>query len=266
MSDYKKVEFQALVDAHKSLYGNMGIEQTQLKSELAVERSRCWSKPDELKNIVEWLEDCAQASDMETEVISLNEMTNWRIDENGGKISHISGDFYEIIGLRVKSSKTREISTGWDQPVVKQIGFNGGVLGLMRQKIAGIPHYLVEAKAEPGNPNLVQISPTLQATFANLRQVHGGDKPDFAIYFEHFAEEETTHANHNLLFRQWLPEDGGRLYKKCNLGVVIKVDDEQEVQIPNLRRFRWVTLHDLISLIEKTNWVNPHIRSLICPL
>ena len=42
----------------------------------------------------------------------------------------------------------------------------GGLLGLIRTKIEGLPHYLVEAKYEPGNFNSVLFSPTLQATFS----------------------------------------------------------------------------------------------------
>ena len=266
MSDNNELEFKALVDAHVSLYSDIGIDRIQLKSEFAAERARCWTKSDEVNDIVKWLEYCTDTSGMVVEEISLAEMINWRIDAAGAVMGHITGDFYEIIGLRVHTSRTREISEGWDQPMVKQVGFNGGVLGLLRKKFKGIPHYLVEAKAEPGNPNLVQLSPTLQATFANLRQVHGGTKPNFAEYFEKFAVNETINTNHELLFRQWLPEDGGRLYKKFNLGLVLNVNHHDEVHIPDKKRFRWVTLHDLITLTEKTNWVNPHIRSLICTL
>ena len=32
-----------------------------------------------------------------------------------------------------------------------QIGFDDGLSGLLRQRINGIPHYLIEAKAEPEN-------------------------------------------------------------------------------------------------------------------
>jgi dTDP-4-dehydro-6-deoxy-alpha-D-glucopyranose 2,3-dehydratase len=266
MSNNKELKFQALVDAHKSLYGKIETDSIQLRCEYAVERARSWTECSSIENIISWLENCAKTSGMKVEEISLKEMANWRFSNGGSRISHVSNDFYEIIGLRIQSSKTREVSNGWDQPIVKQVGFNGGVLGLIRHKIGGIPHYLVEAKAEPGNPNLVQLSPTLQATFANLRQVHGGNKPNFSEYFEQFVEEDVAHSNKKLIFRQWLPEDGGRLYKKCNLGVIINIDESQEVQIPDVKRFKWVTLHDLVTLIEKTTWVNPHIRSLICPL
>jgi len=42
------------------------------------------------------------------------------------------------------------------------------------------PHYLVQAKAEPGNYGLVSLSPSVQATFSNLERAHGGRAPTFA--------------------------------------------------------------------------------------
>ena len=42
---------------------------------------------------------------------------------------------------------------------IKQTGWDGGILGILRKRFDGVPHYLVEAKCEPGNPNMVQISP-----------------------------------------------------------------------------------------------------------
>ena len=62
-----------------------------------------------------------------------------------------------------------------------QIGFDGGLSGLLRRRINGIPHYLIEAKAEPGNLDKIQNSPALQATFSNLKKAHGGRKPKFKV-------------------------------------------------------------------------------------
>ena len=47
---------------------------------------------------------------------------------------------------------------------------------MIRKKIKGIPHYLTEAKFEPGNYNKIQISPSVQATYSNLNRVHKGKK------------------------------------------------------------------------------------------
>ena len=64
----------------------------------------------------------------------------------------------------------------WDQPFIKQIGYKGGIIGLVRALIDGVPHYLIDAKFEPGNYNDIQLSPSLQATYSNLNRVHLGSK------------------------------------------------------------------------------------------
>ena len=66
-----------------------------------------------------------------------------------------------MIGISIKNA-SREINS-WDQPFIKQHKLNGGIIGLVRKKIKGVPHYLVEAKFEPGNFNKIQISPSVQA-------------------------------------------------------------------------------------------------------
>ena len=92
---------------------------------------------------------------MRIEIIPLNECKDWTV--NNDRVFHNDEEFFSLEGLRVKNTKTREVYFGWDQPILKQVGFDGGILGLLRKRFNGIPHYLVEAKAEPGNPNFVQI-------------------------------------------------------------------------------------------------------------
>ena len=85
------------------------------------------------------------------------------------KYFHNSKEFFIVEGLRIKETRSREVNY-WDQPILTQVGYKGGILGIIRKRFNGIPHYLIEAKLEPGNYKYVQLSPTLQATFSNLRR------------------------------------------------------------------------------------------------
>lgn len=73
-------------------------------------------------------------------------------------------NFFSIDGIRIATNYL-DVST-WDQPIINQpeIGF----LGFITKKIGGVVHFLAQAKIEPGNLNIVQLSPTLQATRSNL--------------------------------------------------------------------------------------------------
>ena len=133
-------------------------------------------------------------------------------------------------------------------------------MGLLRKKINSIPHYLVEAKAEPGNPDKVQISPTLQATFSNLNQAHGGNKPKFS---EFFVTPETV--NGKVLFNQWMSEDGGRFYLKRNRGMIVEIKENDLLSdIPS--SYKWMSLYQIKYFIKKNSWVGPHVRSIISHL
>ena len=66
----------------------------------------------------------------------------------------------------------------WDQPFIKQIGYKE-YNRTYRATIKDVPHYLIDAKFEPGNYNDIQLSPSLQATYSNLNE-DLGSKPKVA--------------------------------------------------------------------------------------
>ena len=189
--------------------------------------------------------------------IGVNQMKKWKVDADSGNIHHDSDDFFIIRGLRVEIA-TRESVGGWDQPIVEQVGYDGGLLGIMRKRFLGVPHYLCEAKIEPGNYGLVQLSPTLQATFSNLNQKHNGRKPYFAEYFDGTKEI----INSKILFDAWLAEDGGRLYRKRNRGMLIEIPENSNICLPN-DNFRWVSLYQIKQMLMEDSWINPHIRGIL---
>ena len=129
-------------------------------------------------------------------------------------------------------------------------------MGLLRTYINGLPHYLVQARFEPGNYGPIQISPTLQATFSNLNQEHGGRKPHYHEFFDDFKESNDTYK-----FNAWLSEDGGKFYKKRNRGLVKQVDYENTyVKDDN---FTWVSLSQIKKFMKFDSLVNPHLARLI---
>ena len=92
------------------------------------------------------------------------------------------------------------------------------------KKINGVSHYLVQAKAEPGNIGKLQLSPTLQATTSNLLKAHGGTRPLFAEYFD---EPKTA----KIIYGKWQSEDGGRFHLKSNFNMIVEVDENEQLQI-----------------------------------
>ena len=138
-----------------------------------------WSILHTIVEIEEWYNKKVDSQSMEVREIPLKECDNWTMNDN--KIYHDSAEFFQIKGYKIKSG-SREVD-GWSQPMIEQVGKDGGILGIVRKRFDGIPHYLLESKFEPGNTNLVQISPTLQATFSNINAAHLGNRPHYLEYF-----------------------------------------------------------------------------------
>ena len=154
-----------------------------LRIQTMLESIRDDNQINKLDYIIDWFNKKREESDMIVEEIGINDLDKWNIDENSGNISHDSSGFFQVIGVKVSNTFDREVGKkGWTQPMIAKNP--GGILGILMKRIDGIPHYLLQAKAEPGNIGKLQLSPTLQATTSNLLKAHGGSKPLYAEYFD----------------------------------------------------------------------------------
>ncbi|MCS6153479.1 NDP-hexose 2,3-dehydratase family protein [Shewanella oncorhynchi] len=245
------------VEFKKSIKNLLNDELYTHTLETMFESLNDWSCFNSLSEIKVWFEDKKKQSTLVIENIPLNAVKGWKIDELTGNISHESGDFFTIHGIHVKSDN-REVSVSWEQPILEQVGYDGGLLGIIRKRFDGIPHYLCEAKEEPGNYGKVQISPSLQATFANINRAHGGRAPLFSELFLN----RNNNPNITVLFDAWLAEDGGRLHLKRNKGILMEVNDCEVIDLPS-DNFKWLSLYQIKQLLKEDAWINPHIRGIL---
>jgi oxidase EvaA len=253
MSDYKSELNQYIKNTKKLKLPN---DITDDRLEFQFENLKDWSVFYTFKDIEKWYQDVIDKKEMTVEEIPVKDCKKWVFGED--KIYHDSGEFFSIKGLRVKTS-IRECEKGWDQPIIKQTGWDGGILGILRKRFDGIPHYLVEAKSEPGNPNMVQISPTLQATFSNINAIHLGNVPNYLDFFQNAEQHHKVH------YKKWLAEDGGRLYNKRNLNMIIEVDEDYNIAMAN-DNFIWMSMYQIKKCLQQDAWVANSIRSIISHL
>lgn len=249
--------FDDAVAAYEESVAAMGMPTTRLRAESHVESLKDWSATGDLESVRTWFTSQRASNSMRVTKIPLDECRGWHIDEETGYVVHDSGEFFAVEAIEVTMSDSREVGAGgWCQPVLTQVGDDGGVLGLLRTRLNGSPHYLVQAKAEPGNYGLVSLSPAVQATFSNLKRAHGGSMPIFASYF--YPEPDPSGTE---IARAWLSEDGGRLFNKRNLGIVLDIDDGGSLDLRD--DFRWVSMWQIKQLFNEDAWVNPHLFRLI---
>ena len=254
-------EFQAAVDLYQQAVEPFGPAPTRsaLRLEIHVECLKDWSKVSTLEQVKAWFLERRRVCTMIVEDISLTECRDWVIDPASGWVRHKNGQFFFVQGVRTTHSEFREAGRGWDQPILTQVGYDGGILGIIRKRIDGVPHYLIEAKAEPGNYERVQMSPTLQATFSNLDRAHGGRRPLFSEYFLEPAKYGAT-----VHYDQWMSEDGGRLHLKRNKGMLVELPED--LALEHNETFRWLSMWQIKECLHENAWVNPHIRGIISHL
>ena len=206
-----------------------------------------------LDYIINWFNKKREESDMIVEEIGIKELDKWNVDKYSGNVTHDSGGFFQVIGVKVTNTFDREVGKkGWTQPMIAKNP--GGILGILMKRVNDIPHYLLQAKAEPGNIGKLQLSPTLQATTSNLLKAHGGSKPLFAEYFDESKNTKNIYA-------KWQSEDGGRFHLKSNYNMIVEVEEEEKLEIPD--SFIWVTLFQIKQLMKIENFVGPHVRGII---
>ncbi len=203
-----------------------------------------------VKQIAEWINGIKSSINFEIKQIPLNELKQWKFTEDLESLTHVSGKFYSIDGIRVETNYG--IKNTWEQPIINQpeIGF----LGILTQMKKGILHFLLQAKIEPGNINVVQLSPTLQATKSNYSRVHKGATP---AYLEYFNGEKKV----QVLVDQLQSEQGARFLKKRNRNIIVEIPEDEKIEIPD--NFIWVTLKQIKELMINNNLVNMDTRTVI---
>lgn len=253
--------FEKTVKLYKQKFSNNKLfDQSILKIENHVESLKDWSEIISINDLKKLFLNKQKKNAMKIKKINLNSSKKWIIDKSSGNIHHSSNFFFSIHGVRVLGTQSREVAgKSWDQPLIKEKNINGGILGIIRKKINHIPYYLVDFKAEPGNPDGIQISPCLQATYSNINQLHGGRKPFLSDLFL-----KPKKYGYKILFEQLMSEDGGRFYKKKNKGMLIECNKKNNIDL--LENFYWLTLYQIKFLIKNYSWVNPHVRSIISHL
>ena len=199
-------------------------------------------------DVLQWLESLNRQHPVRVERVPFSELSGWLLRPDPLRIAHSSGRFFSIQGIRTETNYGPV--PRWDQPIINQPEI--GILGIVTKVRGRIRYFLMQGKAEPGNINGVQVSPTVQATYSNYNRVHGGRLPKYIEYF-------TGSKSCRVLVDQLQMEQGSRFFRKCNRNVIVEPDDDIEAG----GEFRWMTLGQIKGLLRMNNVVNMDARSVV---
>ncbi len=206
--------------------------------------------PDEIRA---WLAATRRVHSLEARRIPLRALTEWHFAADTGDLMRRRGGFFTVTGIEAHASCPTAPS--WSQPIVDQPEV--GVLGFLARSFDGVLHVLVQAKLEPGNPDVVQLSPTVQATRSNYTQAHGGRRPEHIDWF-------LGPRPGRVLLDQLQREHGGHFLGKRSRNIVVELAAADHVAEGDA--FRWLSLRQLCRLLEAPNLLSMNTRNLLACL
>jgi oxidase EvaA len=216
-------------------------------------RRSCSAEPGSLhttSEILRWITEVRTRQDIRTTRIPLDAVAHWH--RGAGAIAHESGQFFEVIGLAVRGGN-REVA-GWTQPMIAPCG--EGVVAFLVKPIGGVLHALVRARVEPGYLDVIELAATVHCLPANYDILPPAARPPF-------LDEVLSAEPERIRFSAVHSEEGGRFYHARNRYMIIETGIADRLDDPD---FRWMTLHQLIGLLQHSHYVNVQARSLIACL
>ncbi|MFF4344841.1 NDP-hexose 2,3-dehydratase family protein [Kitasatospora sp. NPDC001540] len=196
----------------------------------------------------QWLAQRREAVRMDVELIPLADLKRWGFEPGTGNLVHETGRFFSVEGVRARLGG--DGAATWDQPIMNQpeIGF----LGILVKEIDGVLHCLMQAKAEPGNAQGFQLSPTVQATRSNYTGVHRGGAVRYLEYF-------TGPRQGRVLVDVLLSEHGSWFFRKRNRNMVVEVTED----VPEHEDYCWLTIGQVRHLLQAEDLVNMDTRTVL---
>ncbi|MGW2013519.1 NDP-hexose 2,3-dehydratase family protein [Streptomyces sp. NPDC001927] len=200
------------------------------------------------EDFADWLDGRRRAHKFRVDRIPFADLDGWAFDETTGNLGHRSGRFFTVEGLHVRTGE--EPYPEWRQPIIKQPEV--GILGLLVKEFDGVLHFLMQAKMEPGNRNLLQLSPTVQATRSNYTKVHKGAD---VKYIDHFVRPDRGRVIADVL----QSEHGSWFFHKSNRNMIVETDED----VPLDDDFCWLTLGQIGELLHRDNVINMDSRTVL---
>ncbi|RAY12718.1 NDP-hexose 2,3-dehydratase [Actinomadura craniellae] len=201
-------------------------------------------------DILSWITEARTRAEVHTRRVPLAGLPGWRREE--GRISHESGAFFDVIGVRVEAGG-REVGR-WTQPMVDPIGM--GVVAFLVREIGGVLHVLMNTRIEAGYMDVVELAPTVQCTPHSYEHLPPEARPLFLDTVLDAAPEQ-------IRFQTVLSEEGGRFYHARNRYLIVESDVDVRFQHPE---FRWMTVQQLVELLRHSHYLNIQARSLVACL
>ena len=202
----------------------------------------------DFNQIISWITNLKSQFELNVTMIPLQKVNNWVY--NGLSINHKDKKYFSVIGVNVEIGNREVVS--WDQPMIKST--QEGIIAFIVKPIKGVYHFLVQAKLEAGNFDILELAPTVQCLTGNYRT----GKNEYPVPF---LNDVLNAKKEQIWYSAFQSEEGGRFYKEQNKNMIIEATSDFPIEVPD--NYCWITLYQLLIFIKFNNYLNIAARSLI---
>lgn len=203
-----------------------------------------------IDDVLFWLSELKAKYELVVDRIPLKQVKDWHVGET--EISREDHRFFRVLGVEVIIAN-REVCS-WCQPLVEPM--QEGLCAFIIKKINGVYHFLVQAKIECGNFDVVEMAPTVQC-LTDRYLVANAVQPPYLDYVLKASRAQ-------IIFDTRQSEEGGRFYHEQNRNMLVEADGGFPEAVNE--NFMWLTLGQIKEFLRFNNYLNIQARSLIAAL
>ncbi|MEC3880156.1 NDP-hexose 2,3-dehydratase family protein [Parapedobacter sp. 10938] len=201
-----------------------------------------------LNDIILFITNLKCTYELDVKQVPLSALQSWVVEES--VIRHVDRKYFEIIAADIEIDN-REV-VHWSQPMVKPA--QEGICAFVCKEMGGVIHFVVQAKLECGNFDIIELAPTVQCLTGSYDNPRSKEVLPFLNYVLNVNKEK-------VIFDTYQSEEGGRFYQEQNRSMIILAGDEIGVQLP--ANYIWMTYGQLQTFIKLNNYINIQARSLL---
>lgn len=176
-------------------------------------------------------------------LLPLHKLKTWQMNKNG--IFPMDKGGFQVIYCKVEI-EGREVNQ-WTQPMIEATGLS--TFALVSCDISGIRYFLVQALAEPGCMDAIELGPSIQIDAAMMHRENMDMK------------RLLTSPRSQILCDVLLSEEGGRFYHEQNRNILIHTTREEIGELP--KGFFLLDYMTLNHMCQINNCLNIQLRNLL---
>ena len=200
-----------------------------------------------IDEILNWFTHLKSQYELDIKQIPLFNLKEWSFEKD--ELRHIKNKYFKVIAAKIEIGNREVVS--WSQPLIQPM--QEGLLAFVIKKINGVYHFLIQAKLESGNFDILEFAPTVQCLTDNYLDTEENTLP--------FLNYVLNAKNEQIRFDTYQSEEGGRFFREQNHSMIIEAEDDFPMEVPE--NYTWITLNQLNYFLKFNNYVNIQARSLI---